>query len=203
MGKLVLTVGGAVFQPPKLLDDFRVETVHAGFVDRFGARFENILIHRFAFLFKDLFNICRMNATIRYKTCQRAPGNFTADGVKAGDGDSLRGIIHYNINASCLFEGLDVAPVASNNAPLHLLIGECNHRGGYFGNLVGGDTLDGIGDQFAGFFHAGFSGINLILADDARHVSAGFLLDFFKQDRAGFFAGHRRNALQFCEPFII
>jgi len=39
--------------------------------------------------------------------------------------------------------------------------------------------------------------------DDVRHISTSFLLDFFKQERAGFLAGHCRNALQFRKPFIV
>ncbi len=180
-----------------------MQAVYAGFIDRFFTSFEDILVHRFAFFFKYLLNVRRVDAAIRHEPCQGTAGDFTADRVKTRDSHSFGGVIYDNVHAGCLFEGPDVATVASNNAALHFLVGKRNQGSGHFSNPVGSDALNGISDQLAGFFHAGFGGFDLMLADDARHVSAGFLFNFFKQERAGFITGHRRNTLQLCILFSV
>ena len=146
MRKLILTVRGAVFQPSKFLDDFRMEAVHAGFIDRFAAGFGDVLVHQLAFFFEDLLDIGRMNATISHKPCQGAAGDLAPNGVETRDGDRFGGVIHDHVHASHLFKGADVAPVATNDATLHFFVGKGNQGGGHFGNFVGGHSLNGIGD---------------------------------------------------------
>ena len=42
-----------------------------------------------------------------------------------------------------------------------------------------------------------------MLTNDARHVRAGFLFNFLKQDRAGFFAAHFGHALKLGKTLIV
>ena len=142
------------------------------------------------FIFDDLFDVRGMDAAIQDQFGQRAAANLTADGVEAGDGDRIGRVVHDHIHTGGLLEGFDVASVASDDASLHLFVGQGDHGAGHFGHMLGGHALDGIRDQLAGALFTLFTRFRFDLADDAGHVAAGFFFNGGKQFLAGIVRGH-------------
>ena len=130
-----------------------------------------------------------MDAPIQDQAFQRAAGNFAADRVKAGNGDGFGCIIDDHIHASRLFKGADIAAIAADDAPFHFFIGQRYDRGADFGNVLGGDPLDGIGDDLAGALVAFGAGFSFDLADDARHIVTRFFFCISQNDRTRLFGG--------------
>src|SRR5512138_2996145 len=94
-------------------------------------RFINDFLNRSSFLFDDLFNVGGMNTPIEDQAAQRAPADFTAYRVEAGDRNGIWRIIYNHIHAGGLLKSFDIAPIAPNDASLHLFIGEDDNCPGY------------------------------------------------------------------------
>ncbi len=144
-----------------------------------------------------------MDATVQDQFGQGAAGHFTPHRLEAGDGDGFGGVVDDDIHTGGLFEGTDVAAVATDDASLHFFVGQRHQRGGEFGHVIRRHPLDGIGDQFAGPFFAFFAGFRFDLADDAGHIVAGVLLHFSQQNAAGFFGAQIGHTLQFFHLLFV
>ena len=73
--------------------------------------------------------------------------DLTSDGIEAGNGDSLGGIVDDKINARELLDGTDITSLASDNASLHIVAREGDGGDGGLGNVVGGTSLDSKRDD--------------------------------------------------------
>ena len=134
---------------------------------------------------------------------RRALGNLAPHRIEAGDGDGFRGVVNDDVDASRLLEGMDVAPVAPDDASFHLIRRQGNDRGGHLGDMLGGDALDGGGDDLACLAVALFPGFRLDLADDARHIVARVFFNLCQQDAARFFQAQFRYPLQFLDLLLV
>jgi hypothetical protein len=132
-----------------------------------------------------------------------AASHFAPHRVEAGDGYGFGGIIDDYIDPGGLLEGMNIAPVAPDDAPLHLVGGDFDYGCGYFDDVVGGHALDGIGDQLAGTVFAFFAGFHFDLADDARHVRARLFFHILQQELARLFFGQFGDALQFGQFLFV
>ena len=65
-----------------------------------------------------------LNASIGDELFQCDPRNFTANRVKAGKGDRLRGIVDDEVNASLGLKSPDVPALTANDTALHLIVGQ-------------------------------------------------------------------------------
>ena len=194
--QLILPVGRAELQPAHHAQHLGVQAGNAGLEGGLFAGFIDDPVDRLAFLFQDLLDVRRVNATVDRQAGEGAAGNLAADGVEAGDGDRLRRVVHDDVHAGGLFEGLDVAAVAADDAALHFFIGQRHDRGRHLGHVLGGDALDGVGNQLAGALLAFFAGFGLDLAVDAGHVGTGFLFHGGQQLLLGLILRKLRDLLQ-------
>ena len=64
-------------------------------------------------------------------------------------------------------------------------------------DVLGGNALNGIGNDFAGPLLALQAGLRFDLANDARHIGASILFHLCQQQPARFFGRHFGNFLQF------
>ncbi len=203
VGKLVLSIGGPEFQAAHHAHHFGMQAGDVGIVGGLLARFVDDLFHSPGFILDDFFNVCGMDPAIQDQFCQGAPANLTPDRVEARDRDGVRGIVHDHVHAGRLLKGFDVATVASDDASLHLFIGEGDHSPRDLGHMLGGNPLDGIRDQLAGALFTLLTRLRFDLADDARHVAAGFLFHGGKEFFPGIVGGHLRDEFQLLDLFFM
>ncbi len=146
-------------------------------------------------------NAGRMDASIGNQALQRDAGNLPADGVKAGEYNRLRRIIDNKINAGRRFKRFNIAPLAANNTPLHLVIGQGDHRYGAVGHMVGCATLYGQANDVAGAFVGFLPGLGLNIANQQGGVVLRAALHGLHEDSARLFVGQTRYTLQLLELF--
>lgn len=160
-------------------------------------RFDGGVVARFAddavdvaLGFGDLFfDAGGVDASVVDESGEGESPDFSADGVEAGDGDDVRGVVDHDVAAEGGFEGADVAAFASDDAALHFVGGDLDDGDGGFGGDFGGDALDGGGDDVSG---AGFGLVfdaSFGFADEASGFVGDFLLDLLEEEFAGFVAG--------------
>ena len=157
----------------------------------------NILVDQTLFFIEDLFDMRRMNAAVEDQALQRTASNFAPHRIETGYSDRLGCIVHDDIYPGGLFKSANIAAVAADDAPFHLLIGQRYQRSGHRGHVLRCNALDGIGNQFTRSFFALRAGFGFDLADDAGHIIAGIFFGFLQQHSAGLFGGHFGDPLQF------
>ena len=90
----VLAIAGAVTQTAQQLNQLRMQAMHAHCKGGLLASFLNLLLNLFLCLLHHLFNTGRMDTTIVDELFQSDACNLAAHGVKAGNNNSLGGIIN-------------------------------------------------------------------------------------------------------------
>ncbi len=102
--------------------------------------------------------------------------DLAADRVEPGKHHRFGGVVDDDVDPGGLLEGADVPPLASDDAPLHLVGWQGDHRDGGLGGVVGGDALDGEGDDLLGLAVGVPAGLLLDLADPLGGGCTGLLL---------------------------
>jgi hypothetical protein len=88
-----------------------------------------------------------MDATVTDELEERHARHLAAHRVKAGEHDRLGRVIDDEVDAGGLLQRTDVAPLAADDAALHLLVGEADHGDGGLGGVIGGDALHDRGEH--------------------------------------------------------
>ena len=137
-----------------------------------------------------------VDAAVQDQLLQSQPGDLPADGVKAGDGDGLRRVVDDQIHPGQGLQGADVAALAANDAALHLVVGQGDHRHRGLGHVVGGAALDGQRDDLPGL------GVRLVFEPglDLLDLHGGLVghvgLQLVKQVGLGLLGGKAGDLLQ-------
>src|SRR5262245_44072462 len=87
------------------------------------ADFEHVLFHLFLRLLDDFLDARRMDAPVGDELGERESGDFAADVVEGADDDHAWRVVDDDIDAGALLEGADVAPLAADDAALHVVRG--------------------------------------------------------------------------------
>jgi len=98
-----------------------------------------------------------------------------------------------------VFEGANVPAFATDDPALHLFVGDCHHRHGRFGALVGGEALDGEGDDAAGLIVRLLAGGSFDLAGAAGGLDLDLLLHPLDDVGARFIASQAGDPLQLLD----
>ena len=146
----VLAVGGAEPQPAQQLDEVRVEAGDVRLVGDLLPLLPHHLLQLGPGLLDDLLDPGRVDAAVLQQLGQRPPGDFPPDRVEAGDGHRLRRVVDDQVDPGRLLQGADVASLAADDPPLHVVRGERDDGDGRLGDVVGGDPLDGRRQHLAG-----------------------------------------------------
>ncbi|MBQ5927826.1 MAG: hypothetical protein IIW96_01475, partial [Oscillibacter sp.] len=165
-------------------DNFGMQTVDAGLESGSLALGLDDGIDFLLSLCHHLLDVGGMDTAVGNEFFQSQAGDLAADGLEAGDGNGLGGIIDDQVHTGEGLDGADVAALAADDAALHLVIGQGNHADGHFSHLVGGTALDGLGHHFAGaglalFLHAGLHFLDLqgsLVGDLGLHLGDQVLL---------------------------
>ena len=177
----VLTVRGAETHTAHHTNKVSIEAVDAQFDDRALADFDDLLLQLLAGFGHHFLNAGRVNTAIGHQLLQRQAGDFTADRVEAGNNDGLRRIVHDDFSACGGFQRPDVTAFAANDLAFHVVGFKLEHRDRIFDGEFRGHPLDGLDDNFLGFF----AGVELGLGDGFFHERHGigfrFAFDGFEQ----------------------
>src|SRR5437016_377110 len=76
---------------------------------------------------------------------QRQPCHLAADVVERADDDDARRVIDDDIHPSAFLEGADVAPLAADDAALHVVAGNVHRADRRVRGVLGGVAVDGGG----------------------------------------------------------
>ena len=213
MLQYVLAVAGAVTHPAQQPHQLGVQMVHAGFDHRALAVLLDLGLHLAAGLFHRFLDAGRMDASVLNELFQRKPRDLPFDGVVAGKGDGLGGIVDDEIHAGQVLQRADIASFAADDAALHLIVGQRHHRNGDLRHMVAGAALNRGRKDLAGLFVAFLLQLLLKLGDLQRlfvgqlifqhlqHIVLGLLLaeagDLFQHFKLALF-----DLLHFLQPFL-
>src|SRR5690606_31958710 len=149
VGEQVLAVAGAVLHAPDEADQLGVQAVQVQVDDGAFAGLDDLFLHLGAGLVHHLFDASGVDASVLDEACERDAGHLAAYRIEAGEDDGFRRIVYDDLDPRGGFEGADVAPFAPDDATLHLVRLDVDHRDRVFDGLAGGGALDGGKDDLA------------------------------------------------------
>ncbi len=115
---------------------------------------------------------------------------------KPGQHDRAGGVVDDEVDAGEVLERADVAALAADDPPLHVVGRQLHDRDGRLGRMAGGEALHAHREDVA---HAPVGvalGLLLDLADQPRGVVAGLVLDLLEQHLLGLGGRHAGDALE-------
>src|ERR1041384_3435158 len=101
-----------------------MQTRDVGIICSLLAGFINDLVHSTCFILDDLLDVCGMDPSIEDQFGEGTTTDLASDGVEAGYSYRIGSIVHDYVDTCGLLKGFDVASVASDDASLHLFVGE-------------------------------------------------------------------------------
>jgi hypothetical protein len=122
--------------------------------------------------------------------------DLAPDRVEAGQQDRFGRVVDDQVDAGDGLEGTDVAAFAADDAALHVVRGQGEDGDGRLRGLLGGDPLDGQGDDLARAAVGLLPCLLLEVADQAHGVALGVLLDLLDEEGLGLGGGHGRDLLE-------
>ena len=146
----VLSVGGAVFHAADHPHELDVESMDAEVDAGPLSCLEDFLLELFLDLGHYFLNPGGMDPAVHDKLVQREPGDLPADGIKGGEKNGVRSVVHDYLDSCGGLEGPDVTTLTANNTSLNLVIfnRERGHRILY--GCLGGGPLDCVYDYAFG-----------------------------------------------------
>ena len=192
----VLAVGGAVLEPPEHPDQLGVQVGDADLQAGVLAGPADLALDLLLGPVVGLLDAGRVDAAVGDQLLQGEAADLAPDRVEAGQQDRLGGVVDDQVDAGDRLEGPDVAALAADDAALHVVRRQGEDRDGRLRGLLGGDPLDGQGDDLARAAVGLLPRLLLEVADQAHGVALGVLLDLLDEDRLGLGGGHGRDLLE-------
>ena len=199
VGEHVLAVAGAEAQPAEQLDQLGVHALHAGVEHALLTELDDVAVHLGLGLVVGLLDPGRMDAAVLQQLLEREPGDLAPDPVKAREHHGAGRVVDDEVDAGEVLQGADVAALAADDPALHVVGGELHDRHGGLGGVAGGQALHADREDVAHPALGLALGLLLDLADPARRVVPGRLLDLLEQQLLG--AGTGQPG-QLFEPFL-
>src|SRR6185437_142343 len=192
----VLPVGGAVAEAAEEADEFGVHVGEAQLDQGVLAGPLAQLLDLGLAALVGVLDPLRVDAPVGDETFQGKPADFPPYRVKAGEQDGFRRVVDDEVDAGHRLEGADVAALAADDAALHLVPGQVQDGDDGLAGLLGGDPLDGQGDDLTGPLLALRPGLMLDVPDDEGGLALGLVLDGADELGLGCVCGEARDALQ-------
>ena len=174
----VLAIAGAEMQATQQADQPLVQAADGQFLAGVLAQLLDVLLQLLLRGQHDLLDPSGVDAAVGNERVQGQPGHFPADHVEAADDDHARRVVDDQVDAGGLFEGADVAALAADDPPFHLVVGDADGAGRRLGRMRGGIALQRSDDDLAGLLFAGLGQL-LVAAENRR---AGLLLELRIED---------------------
>ena len=199
----VLGVTVPEMQPPEQLDDFHVHGGKPVFCTASSPSAEDGFVHFLRHLGHHFLDARRVNAAIQDQPLHGLARDFAAHGIKAGKHHRVGRVVNQHRDAGRRLEGADVAAVAADDAPLHLLAIDGDGGGGGLKGVLAGVTLDGHADDLPGLFLGAHLASSMICRDERAGVAlaASCSISFRNWARASA-PGELGKALQLFPPLL-
>jgi hypothetical protein len=146
-----------------------------------------------------VFDALGVDPPVGTSASKRHPGHLAAHRVEAAEEHSLGRVVDDQVHAGDLLERADVAALTADDAALHLVAWQVQHRDDGLRRLLGGDALDRRHDDLARPCLPLLLRGSLDVAGDDRRVTFGLGLDGGDQLVLGLLQRHAGNPLQHRE----
>ncbi len=137
-----------------------------------------------------------MHAAVGHERLEGLAGDGPADGVEAGHGDHARRVVDEDVHARGPLQGPDVAALAPDDAPLHVVRGDPHRADRRVDDVLGRVPLDGLeGDLAAPLAGLGLGLLQHLLAEQVGLVLA-LVADLGEELLAGLLLGEAGDVPQ-------
>jgi hypothetical protein len=123
------------------------------------------------------FDALRVDAAVQHQPLEGQPRHLPPHRVEAGQQHRLGRVVDDQVDPGDRLERADVPPLAADDAALHLIARQVQHRHHRLAGLLGGDPLDGQGDDLAGPLLALGPGLVLDVPHHQGRLALGLVLD--------------------------
>ena len=120
-----------------------------------------------------LLDARRMDAAVLEQLLKRQLRDLSANAVERGEDDRLRGVVDDEVDAGQVLERADVAALASDDAPLHVVGRQLDDRHCRLCGMARGHALERIGDEVA----CSPAGIRLCLLVELANAAGELVAD--------------------------
>ena len=144
-----------------------------------------------------------MDAPVGDELGQREPRGLAAHAVEAREHDGLGRVVDDEVDAGDVLEGADVAALAADDAALHVVGRQVDHRDGGLGDVVGGGALDAQREDVAGAAVGLAARLFLDLAHELGHLVAGLVLGLLEQHVLGLRGAQPGDALELDHRLVV
>src|SRR5438445_10535878 len=165
-----------------------MNAVNADLDERALAGFLDGLLHLLLSLAHYLLDSAGVDAAVGNQPFERYPRDFAADWVVAGNHHRFRSVVDDDIDAGSRFDGAYIAALAADDAALHFVVGQSQHRNRAFGDEFSRQTFDGDRNNAFGTAVRLLTRLFLDHANMPRGLVAGLSDHFFHQSPLGFLA---------------
>ncbi len=194
--------GRPVLHAPHQFDELRMQPMDAHFEAGLVAFFLEMLLHVLLDLLHDLLDAGGVNTPVRDQFLEGETSDLTPVGIVGGDQDRFRRIVHDEIHAGVQLEGADVSPLAADDAPLHVVGGQVHDGHRCLHGVVGGQTLDGRGQDFPRLDLGRLLGLLLEPHAEKLGLPAGLDLHLRHELALRLVGGQPGNALQLAALLV-
>ena len=121
MFERVLAVGRPELEPSEKLEELRMKIGDADLEGRGFAVAEQLFFHLTLDFCNQLFDAAGVDPAILDEIGQSLPGDLTPHGLEARQDHGARRVIDDQVDTGGLLEGSDIATLAADDPPLHLI----------------------------------------------------------------------------------
>ena len=180
----VLPVARAELQPAHEAEDLRMEVVEPELERRGLAFLADRLLHLRLDLLDHLLDARRVDAAVGDEPRNRLPRDLAPERIERREDDRAGRVVDDELDAGGLLERADVASLAADDPPLHVVARQVDHRHGRFDRGLGGAALDGVGDDVLGARGGGLARLGLEALDEVGGVAPRVRLDLLEEELA-------------------
>ena len=190
MTQHVLPIAGPIVEGSEHAQDLVAQAPDVRFDGGILADLEDFIVHVDRCLIDHFFDAGGMDAAILDQPFHRPPRHFASDGMKAADHDDAGRVVNNDVHAGGLLEGPNVATLAADDSTLHVIMRDFNGGYGCTAGLIGGEALDGGGDDLSALFIHRLRGLVQLLFDNGSHFMFALLFQALQQQVLGGLGGH-------------
>ena len=198
MSEHVLAVAGAELQLAQQVDQTRMDAVDVGVERGPLALFDDPLLDFLRGLLERLLAAGRVDATVGDQAFQGEAGNLAAHPVEAREAHRRRRVVDDDVDPGQLLEHVDVAPLATDDPALHLVVWQAARAGSSSAPRAG---RRGAASRSARMRRARLLGLTPGLLLDPAQGKAGLAasvhLDFVEKHLACLVCAQRGDPFQF------
>ena len=145
----VLPIAGAEFEPAKKLDQVRMQADDIRLIGDALALFADRAVQLGLRLVDDVLDPGRVDPAVLKQLLQHPPRQLTPERVVRRYSDDLGGVVDDQVDTGRLLEGANIAALAADDPPLHLVARKRHDGDRGFRDVIGRDPLDRRGEDFA------------------------------------------------------